>query len=149
VSPAPASSCVACWPTDGRSDAARRGDDLQRCGDVAAERLHANRDIADQETPVTLPPLLLEVIVCPECKSTLTVDEESSELVCDDCGLIYPIRDGIPILLISAARRPDGHAGTDGDDNEADAVDGADAADDTVDVEASDDDAAVAQPTDD
>jgi uncharacterized protein len=92
---------------------------------------------------VTLPPLLLEVIVCPECKSSLTVDEANSELVCDDCGLIYPIRDGIPILLISAARRPDGHPGAEdgaGDGDDPAAVD---------DVEASDDDTAVAQPADD
>jgi uncharacterized protein YbaR (Trm112 family) len=61
-----------------------------------------------EEIAVTLSPLLLEVLVCPECKSSLTVDETSSELVCDDCGLIYPIRDGIPIMLVSAARRPDG-----------------------------------------
>jgi uncharacterized protein YbaR (Trm112 family) len=105
---------------------------------------------ADEERPVTLPPLLLEVIVCPECKSTLTVDEANSELVCDDCGLIYPIRDGIPILLISAARRPDGHLS----DNDADDADGADAADDSDaadpadDIEASDDDTAVALPAD-
>ena len=59
---------------------------------------------------MTLSPLLLEVLVCPECKSTLTVDETNSELVCDDCGLIYPIRDGIPIMLVSAARRPDGES---------------------------------------
>jgi uncharacterized protein len=123
-------------------------DDLQRCGDVAAEGLRAIRTIADEadeETPVTLPPLLLEVIVCPECKSTLTVDEASSELVCDDCGLIYPIRDGIPILLISAARRPDGHGDAEDDDPNSTEAAGADANDD---VAASDDDTAVAQPTD-
>jgi hypothetical protein len=87
---------------------------------------------------VTLSPLLLEVLVCPECKSSVTVDETSSELVCDDCGLIYPIRDGIPIMLIEAARRPDdptaaadvAHAEA-GDDTEASDDDAADAADTT------------------
>ena len=87
---------------------------------------------------MTLPPLLLEVMVCPECKSTLTVDEASSELVCDECGLIYPIRDGIPILLISAARRPGAESAAGLSDGESQ----------TADVEASDDDAAVAESND-
>ena len=68
---------------------------------------------------MTLHPLLLEVLVCPECKSTVTVDATSNELVCDDCGLIYPIRDGIPIMLASAARRPDEEPAADATDDEA------------------------------
>jgi uncharacterized protein YbaR (Trm112 family) len=68
---------------------------------------------------VTLSPLLLEVLVCPECKSSVTVDETNSELVCDDCGLIYPIRDGIPIMLVSAARRPDAEAAAEPTDQAA------------------------------
>jgi uncharacterized protein len=88
---------------------------------------------------VTLHPLLLEVLVCPECKSTLTVDTTSNELVCDDCGLIYPVRDGIPIMLVSAARRPGGEPAderADLEDADADQVD-----------ERSDDGSGV-QPTD-
>ena len=85
---------------------------------------------------MTLSPLLLEVLVCPECKSTMTVDETNSELVCDDCGLIYPIRDGIPIMLVSAARRPDGEPAPESTDEAAaaepsdDDLDGTPAADD-------------------
>jgi uncharacterized protein YbaR (Trm112 family) len=60
-----------------------------------------------EERPVTLHPLLLEILVCPDCKGALTVDATNSELVCDECGLIYPIRDGIPVMLVSAARRSD------------------------------------------
>ena len=86
-------------------------------------------DVKDEERPVTLSPLLLEVLVCPECKSALTVDESSSELVCDDCGLIYPIRDGIPIMLVSAARRPDSESVATAE------------AEQTADTEPSDDDA--------
>jgi uncharacterized protein YbaR (Trm112 family) len=39
---------------------------------------------------------LLEILVCPDCRSTLSVDHSASELVCDGCGLAYPVRDDIP-----------------------------------------------------
>lgn len=47
---------------------------------------------------------LLEIIRCPECRSTLTPVAE--ELVCSGCGLAYPVRDDIPILLVDEARKP-------------------------------------------
>ncbi len=53
---------------------------------------------------------LLQILACPNCRSALVVDYEASELVCagPDCGLAYPIRDSIPILLVDEARSP-GH----------------------------------------
>ncbi|MFT4110362.1 Trm112 family protein [Propionicimonas sp.] len=59
-----------------------------------------------------LPAEVLELLVCPSCHTALAWDYEASELVCTgpDCGLAYPVRDGIPILLIDEARRP-GDAG--------------------------------------
>jgi len=53
-----------------------------------------------------LDPALLEILVCPDCKSTLRVDDEASELVCTGCGLAYPVRDDIPVLLVDEARKP-------------------------------------------
>jgi uncharacterized protein YbaR (Trm112 family) len=53
-----------------------------------------------------LDPALLEIIVCPDCRGELAVDEEASELVCTSCGLAYPVRDDIPVLLVDEARRP-------------------------------------------
>ena len=53
-----------------------------------------------------LDPALLEIIVCPDCRGALAVDEGASELVCTYCGLAYPVRDDIPVLLVSEARRP-------------------------------------------
>jgi uncharacterized protein len=50
---------------------------------------------------------LLEILVCPDCHATLSVDEAASELVCDGCGLAYPVRDDIPVMLVEEARRPD------------------------------------------
>jgi uncharacterized protein YbaR (Trm112 family) len=50
---------------------------------------------------------LLAILACPKCRASLRHDEPASELVCTgECGLAYPIRDGIPVLLIHEARTP-------------------------------------------
>ena len=49
---------------------------------------------------------LLEIIVCPACHGDLAVDDAAGELVCTSCGLAYPVRDDIPVLLVDEARRP-------------------------------------------
>ncbi|HVB27957.1 MAG TPA: Trm112 family protein [Mycobacteriales bacterium] len=55
---------------------------------------------------MNLDPMLLEILVCPDCHGDLRVDDEASELVCTRCGLAYPVRDDIPVLLVDEARRP-------------------------------------------
>jgi uncharacterized protein YbaR (Trm112 family) len=52
-------------------------------------------------------PKLLEILVCPLTKGPLRYDAEAGELVSDQAGLAYPIRDGIPIMLVDEARRLD------------------------------------------
>ena len=47
---------------------------------------------------------LLDIIVCPQCKSSLIFDNDKQELVCLESKLAYPVRDGIPVLLIDEAR---------------------------------------------
>ena len=54
---------------------------------------------------MNLDPELLELVVCPSCKGPLTVDEAAEELLCSRCGLAYPVRDDIPILLVDEARK--------------------------------------------
>jgi uncharacterized protein YbaR (Trm112 family) len=49
-------------------------------------------------------PKLLEILVCPLTKGPLTYDREHQELVSPQAGLAYPIRDGIPIMLVDEAR---------------------------------------------
>jgi len=50
---------------------------------------------------------LMEILVCPACRATLSADESTQELVCNGCGLAYPVRDDIPVMLVDEARRPD------------------------------------------
>lgn len=52
-------------------------------------------------------PRLLEVLVCPLTKIPLRYDRGKQELISDQAGLAYPIRDGIPIMLVEEARRLD------------------------------------------
>lgn len=52
-------------------------------------------------------PALLEILVCPLTKAPLTYDRAAQELVSEKAGLAYPIRDGIPILLVDEARQFD------------------------------------------
>jgi hypothetical protein len=65
------------------------------------------------EASVHIEPSLLEILACPNCHSPLRVDDTANELVCINsaCGLAYPVRDDIPVLLIDEARRPEDHSG--------------------------------------
>jgi len=51
---------------------------------------------------------ILDILVCPvpECRKPLKLAVDESSLECTGCGRIYPVRDGIPILLIDQARMP-------------------------------------------
>ncbi len=50
-------------------------------------------------------PRLLEILVCPLTKVPLRYDREKQELISDQARLAYPIRDGIPIMLVDEARK--------------------------------------------
>lgn len=47
---------------------------------------------------------LLEILVCPQCKGSLQFKREEGELICDKDHLAFPIRDGIPVMLVDEAR---------------------------------------------
>ena len=47
---------------------------------------------------------LLKIIVCPKTHTKLVLNEENNELLSTAAGLAYPIRDGVPILLMDQAR---------------------------------------------
>ncbi|WP_422369364.1 Trm112 family protein [Pelagibius sp.] len=52
-------------------------------------------------------PKLLEILVCPLTKAPLDYDSEAQELISRQARLAFPIRDGIPIMLVDEARRLD------------------------------------------
>ena len=50
---------------------------------------------------------MLEALVCPQTHTTLRYDAEAQELVSTSAGLAFPIRGGIPVMLIDEARKLD------------------------------------------
>jgi uncharacterized protein YbaR (Trm112 family) len=58
-------------------------------------------------TPTSVDPRLLEVLVCPITRGVLTYDREANELVSKGAKLAFPIRDGVPIMLVEEARQLD------------------------------------------
>jgi uncharacterized protein YbaR (Trm112 family) len=60
--------------------------------------------MTDQRATTTVDPKLLDLLVCPLTKGPLRYDRERQELVSEQAGLAYPIRDGIPIMLVDEGR---------------------------------------------
>ena len=50
-------------------------------------------------------PEILELLVCPMTRKPLTYDENAQELISEAAGVAYPIRHGVPIMLIEEARK--------------------------------------------
>lgn len=48
---------------------------------------------------------LLSMLVCPQCKGELKFSAEDAELVCTFDGLAFPLRDGVPVMLETEARK--------------------------------------------
>ncbi len=57
--------------------------------------------------PAEVDPRLLEVLVCPVTRGPLTYDRDAGELISAGAKLAYPIRDGVPIMLVEDARALD------------------------------------------
>ena len=53
---------------------------------------------------MTLDPRLLEKLVCPVTRTRLRYDEAAGELISDAAGLAFPIRNGVPVMLVEEAR---------------------------------------------
>ena len=47
---------------------------------------------------------LLDILACPKCKGEIHLNDKKDGLVCDNCRLIYEIKDDIPIMLINEAK---------------------------------------------
>jgi len=57
---------------------------------------------------MTLDPKLVQILACPACDTRPPLREVGDTLVCDVCRRVYPVRDGIPILLPEEAAIPEG-----------------------------------------
>ena len=48
---------------------------------------------------------LLEILACPKCKGDIRLNDKGDGLICDACRLSYPIKEGIPVMLIDEASK--------------------------------------------
>lgn len=51
---------------------------------------------------------LLEILVCPDCRGDVEYKDRRKVIICQKCGLQYPVRDGIPVMLVEEAKAPRG-----------------------------------------
>ena len=56
-----------------------------------------------RKIPSMIPQDLLDILVCPVCKKPLLLKDEGLSLKCAECRRVYPVRDGIPIMLVDEA----------------------------------------------
>ncbi|HEY8471968.1 MAG TPA: Trm112 family protein [Natronosporangium sp.] len=63
--------------------------------------------MAEPSVDSTLDPALLEILACPDTHhAPLTYDPAAQTLTCTECKRVFPIRDGIPVLLLDEATLP-------------------------------------------
>jgi uncharacterized protein len=66
-----------------------------------------NEEIAKDEPAQLADPKLLEILVCPVSKGPLTYDRAAQELISVKANLAFPIRNGVPLMTVEAARSLD------------------------------------------
>ncbi len=55
---------------------------------------------------MTIDTELLEILICPACQASVRELDREQGLECTACGRVYPIRDGIPVMLVDEASKP-------------------------------------------
>jgi uncharacterized protein YbaR (Trm112 family) len=66
--------------------------------------------VSEPRAMSVIDPDLLAILVCPVTRTPLVHDAAAAELVSAAAGLAYPVRDGVPVMLVEEARRIDGAA---------------------------------------
>jgi uncharacterized protein len=51
---------------------------------------------------------LLEILACPACRGDVEYDVKNEKIICTDCGRQYPVREGIPVMLVDESEDPRG-----------------------------------------
>lgn len=54
---------------------------------------------------MALSPELVSILVCPQCKGQLDLEPDESAFICNPCRLRYPVREGIPVMLVDEAEK--------------------------------------------
>lgn len=54
---------------------------------------------------MTLNKQLLEILVCPQCHGKVHLDEKRGGVICDQCKLLYEVKDDIPVMLVEEAKK--------------------------------------------
>ena len=57
---------------------------------------------------MTISKELLDILACPQCKGTIYLNNAKDGLICDACGLLYEIKDDIPIMIVNEAKNLSG-----------------------------------------
>ena len=57
-----------------------------------------------EEISMAISQQLLDILACPKCKGDIYLNDEGNGLICDNCKLLYEIKDDIPIMLIDEAK---------------------------------------------
>ncbi|MFP4159804.1 MAG: Trm112 family protein [Desulfobacterales bacterium] len=57
-----------------------------------------------ESPPMAISQELLDILVCPKCKGGIYLNESKDGLICENCRLVYEIRDDIPVMLIDEAK---------------------------------------------
>src|SRR3954451_21283847 len=104
---AAASGAASGAATHAPETASRAPSDATDPSGIAAQRPTTPSAPSDRAANVPLDPRLLEILVCPLTKGPLEYDRAANELICRKAGLAYPVRDGIPIMLVDEARKLD------------------------------------------
>lgn len=59
----------------------------------------------DAQPKQVLDPMMLNALICPKTRGAISYDRETNELISKKAKLAYPIREGVPIMLIEEARK--------------------------------------------
>lgn len=55
---------------------------------------------------------LIDLLVCPACHGAIEYKDRRNLIICTECGLHYPVRDNIPVMLVEEATRPESKRGS-------------------------------------
>jgi uncharacterized protein YbaR (Trm112 family) len=79
------------------------GEGSRQLAQESRQSLEIRLSTRNWKKQMSLSPRLLEILVCPKCKSELEYRESEQALLCPKCRLRYAVRDDIPIMLIDEA----------------------------------------------